>query len=139
MVVVAQALVALPLVVRGVAPALSSVPPAYLDAAALSGMSSRSIRWRVELPVVRPAIAASVGLALVAALGEFGATVFVARRSAPTVPVAIERLLSRPGQSGMGQAMALSVLLALLCAGVLWVVDRVGAGRAGGGAGYVGI
>jgi thiamine transport system permease protein len=123
LVVVAQALVALPLVVRGVAPAFSAMPGEYLDAAALAGSSRRRTWWTVQVPIARPAIAAGGGLALIAALGEFGATVFVARRTSPTVPVAIERLLSRPGQSGFGQAMALSVLLGVLCAAVLWVVD----------------
>ena len=133
LVVLAQTLVALPLVVRGVAPALGAVPPAYRDAAALAGMSHRRTWWTVELPVVRPALVAAAGLALIATLGEFGATVFVARRGAPTVPVAIERLLSRPGQSGMGQAMALSVVLAVLCGLVLAAVDRLGGRRAGAG------
>lgn len=123
LVVVAQALVALPLVVRGVAPAFGAIPGEYLDAAALAGSSRRRTWWTVQVPIARPAIAAGGGLALIAALGEFGATVFVARRTSPTVPVAIERLLSRPGQSGFGQAMALSVLLGVLCVAVLWVVD----------------
>ena len=126
LVVAAQALVALPLVVRGVAPALGGLPPEYREVALLAGASHRSVWWRVELPLVRPAVAAAAGLALIAALGEFGATVFVARRSTPTMPVAIERLLSRPGQSGMGQAMALSVLLGVLCGALLLLIDRLG-------------
>lgn len=132
LVMVAQTLVALPLVVRGVAPAFGAIPAEYLDAAALAGASPRRTWWTVEVPVAAPGIVAGAGLAFIAALGEFGATVFVARRSAPTVPVAIERLLSRPGQAGLGQAMVLSVLLALLCAVVLWIIDSVaGRSRAG--------
>ncbi|HNE38020.1 MAG TPA: hypothetical protein PK434_12630, partial [Microthrixaceae bacterium] len=64
------------------------------------------------------------GLAFVASLGEFGATVFLARADRPTVPVAIERLMSRPGSAGFGQAMALSCVLVLLCGAVLAVIDR---------------
>ncbi|MFV0315471.1 MAG: ABC transporter permease [Microthrixaceae bacterium] len=126
LVLAAQALVALPLVVRAVAPALGRLPREFREVAALAGASPRRIWWGVELPLVRPSVVAAAGLALVAALGEFGATVFVARRSTPTVPVAIERLLSRPGQAGLGQAMALSVLLGVLCAVVLMVIDRFG-------------
>ncbi len=128
LVVFAQTLVALPLVVRGVAPAFGRLPTSVLESARLAGAGPRRMWWRIELPMVRPAIAAAGGLALIAALGEFGATVFVARRSAPTLPVAIERLLSRPGQAGVGQAMALACLLATVCAVLLWLVDR----RAGG-------
>lgn len=121
----AQMLVALPLVVRAVLPALRAVPDSWDDAAALLGASPRSRLWRVELPAVRPAVLAGAGLGFVACLGEFGATVFLARTDRPTVPVAIERLMSRPGGAGFGQAMALSCVLVVLCAVVLWLVDRV--------------
>jgi thiamine transport system permease protein len=62
---------------------------------------------------------------MVACLGEFGATVFLARSTRPTVPVAIERLMSRPGGAGYGQAMALSCVLVLLCAAVVVLLDRL--------------
>jgi ABC-type sulfate transport system permease component len=41
-----------------------------------------------------------------------------------TVPLAISRLLSQPGQTIRGQAMALSVILMVVTAIVLLVVDR---------------
>lgn len=120
----AQALVALPLVVRAVLPALRGIPSSVLDGAALLGVSPSQRWWRVELPLVRRSVAAGAGLALVACLGEFGATVFLARSGSPTVPVAIERLMSRPGGAGFGQAMALSCVLVVLCAAVVALVDR---------------
>ena len=121
---VAQALVALPLVVRVVLPALRAIPAPVRDSAALLGMTPSQQWWRVEVPLVRRAIGAGTGLAFVACLGEFGATVFLARSSRPTVPVAIERLMSRPGGAGFGQAMALSCVLVLVCAAVIVLVDR---------------
>jgi thiamine transport system permease protein len=124
MVPVAQALVALPLVVRVVLPALRAIPSSVLDGAALLGVGPSQRWWRVELPLLRRAIAAGAGLALVACLGEFGATVFLARSSRPTVPVAIERLMSRPGGAGFGQAMALACVLVVLCGAVVALVDR---------------
>jgi len=120
----AQMLVALPLVVRAVLPALRAVPDSLDDAASLLGVGAAARFWRVELPMIQPAVLAGAGLALVACLGEFGATVFLARADRPTVPVAIERLMSRPGGAGFGQAMALSCVLVVLCAAVLAVVDR---------------
>lgn len=122
---IAQAMVALPLVVRAVLPGLRAVPASLLDSAALLGASASQRWWRVELPLVRRALAAGAALAMVACLGEFGATVFLARSSRPTVPVAIERLMSRPGGAGYGQAMALSCVLVLLCAAVVVVLDRL--------------
>jgi thiamine transport system permease protein len=57
--------------------------------------------------------------------------VFIARPDAPTVPVAIFRLLSRPGEVNYGQAMALSTVLMVLCAGSLLALERVRLGRSG--------
>lgn len=121
---VAQALVAIPLVVRVVLPSLRGLPGSMLDAAALLGAGPRARWWRVELPMLRRALGAGAALAVIACLGEFGATVFVARTTDPTMPVAIERLMSRPGGAGFGQAMALSCLLVLVCAAVISLVDR---------------
>lgn len=120
----AQALVAVPLLVRAVAAALADLPPSVTEVAATLGAGTRRRWWRVELPMVRGAVVAGAGLAFVASLGEFGATVFLARADRPTVPVAIERLMSRPGPSGFGQAMALSCVLVLMCGAVLFVADR---------------
>lgn len=122
----AQALVALPLVVRAVLPAVRAVPPAARDAASLLGAGPRAVRWRVDVPIARPGLVGGAGLALVACLGEFGATVFLSRSDRVTLPVAIERMLARPGPSGFGQAMALSCVLVALAGVVLAVVDRVG-------------
>ncbi|MFN7151175.1 MAG: ABC transporter permease, partial [Microthrixaceae bacterium] len=122
---IAQAMVALPLVVRAVLPGMRAVPASLLDTAALLGASPSQRWWRVELPLVRRSLAAGAALAMVACLGEFGATVFLARSTRPTVPVAIERLMSRPGGAGYGQAMALSCVLVLLCAAVVVLLDRL--------------
>ncbi len=122
---IGQALVAMPLVVRVVLPAVRALPLSVLDAASLLGLDRRARWWRVELPMLRGSFGAGAGLALVACLGEFGATAFLARGSRPTVPVAIERLMSRPAGAGYGQAMALSCVLVLICAAVVLVVDRL--------------
>jgi thiamine transport system permease protein len=58
-------------------------------------------------------------------LGEFGATSFLARPDAPTVPVAMFRLLGQPGAELRGQAMALGVILAALTAASVLVIERL--------------
>lgn len=121
---VAQALIALPLLVRVLLPALRSAPTRLDESAALLGAGPTARWWRVSLPLHRKSIVAGTGLAFVACLGEFGATVFLARSNRPTAPVAIEQLMSRPGAAGYGQAMAMACLLAALCALVILAVDR---------------
>lgn len=125
----AQALVAMPLVVRTILPVSRSLSPSLFEAAATLGASSRRRWWQIELPLLSKAISAGAGLAVIACLGEFGATVFVARTTAPTVPVAIERLMSRPGGDGFSQAMALSCVLVLMCGLMMALIDIGGERR----------
>ncbi len=121
---IGQALVAVPLVVRLVLPVLRSVDPRLREAAASLG-SSPARTWRtVDLPVLGRALAVGAGFAAAVSLGEFGATSFLARTSAPTLPVEIAHLMSRPGQASVGQAAALSVVLVVLTGAVVALVER---------------
>jgi thiamine transport system permease protein len=54
-------------------------------------------------------VAVGAAFALAVSLGEFGATAFIVRPESTTMPVAIFRLLGRPGT--FGEAMAMSVML----------------------------
>ncbi len=126
---VAQALVAAPFVFRIVVPALRSVRPELREAAALLGASPLRVRREIDLPLVARALAGAAGFAFAIALGEFGATVFVAQADRPTLPVAIFRFLSRPGAENQGAAAALAVVLALLAAAAAVLAERAGARR----------
>jgi thiamine transport system permease protein len=122
---VAQALVALPLVVRTLTPVLRSIDPRLHQAAAALGAGPVRSAWTVEAPVmVRPVLAAT-GFAFAVSLGEFGATSFLARPDRPTVPVMIYDLISRPGADNLGMALAASVLLSLLTVTVMGAVERL--------------
>jgi thiamine transport system permease protein len=127
---VAQALVAVPFVVRTVLPVLRAVEDRLREAAAVLGASPLRAWREVDLPIAWRALSVAAGFAFAISLGEFGATVFLARPDAPTVPIAIFRLLGRPGELNYGQAMALSTVLTVLCAGALLAFERVRLGRA---------
>jgi thiamine transport system permease protein len=121
---IGQALVAIPLVVRTVLPVLRSLDPRLREVAATLG-SSPSRTWRtVDLPVLSRALGVGAGFAAAVSLGEFGATSFLARADAPTLPVQIGRLLSRPGEVNSGRAAALSVVLVAITAMVVLVAER---------------
>jgi len=128
----AQAVIAIPFVVRSLLPALDAVPLRLIDAATVLGASPRRAWWEVQARLLRRPALGALGFAYAIALGEFGATVFVARADAPTVPVAIFRSLSQPGALNVGQAMALSTILLVLTGAVVLLVDRLGDGRIGG-------
>ena len=127
---IGQALVALPLVVRSMVPVFSAIEPRLREGLETLGAPP----WRALLDVdlrmaLRPLLAASA-LALAACLGEFGATVFLARPENATLPVVIYRLLGTPGTGNLGMAAAASVLLALLTVGIMTLVERSRVGRA---------
>jgi thiamine transport system permease protein len=129
---VAQALVAMPFVVRIVAPTLRAIDERQREAAALLGASPARVRREVDLPIVGRALAVGAGFAFAISLGEFGATVFLARPDNPTLPVAIFRFLGRPGELNAGQAYALAVVLMLVTAASVFLVERIhGRGRGG--------
>jgi len=127
----AQALIATPFVVRTTLPALRAIDASLREAAAVLGAAPARVRREIDLPIVARATAVAAGFAFAIALGEFGATVFLARATDPTVPTAILRLLGRPGLDNVGQASALSVVLAGLTALVVLAVDRARLGRIG--------
>jgi thiamine transport system permease protein len=121
----AQAVVALPFVVRTVLPVLRSVDRRMHEAAAVLGASPRRAWREVDLPLVGRAALVAAGFAFAISLGEFGATTVIARADTPTVPVAIDRLLGKPGSSNVGQAFALSTILMMMTATAVLLVDRV--------------
>ncbi|HEU4567381.1 MAG TPA: iron ABC transporter permease [Marmoricola sp.] len=128
---VAQAMVALPLVVRTVAPVLRSIDPRQRQAAASLGAGPLHVLLAVDLPGAWRSLLAATGFAFAVSLGEFGATSFLARSDNPTLPVVIYQLISRPGAENFGMAMAASVLLAAATAGVMLAVERLRVGSMG--------
>ena len=128
---VAHALVAVPFVVRSTVPTLRSVPAETREAAAVLGASPFRVWRAIDLPIVSRAVLVGSAFSFVISLGEFGATSFVARPTSATIPTMIFRLLSRPGETSFGMAMALSVVLALLTAGVVMAIDRARFGELG--------
>ena len=93
----AHALVAVPFVIRAMVPALRSIDPSLREAAAILGASPTRTWVEVDLPIVARAATAAAGFAFAVSLGEFGATIFLARADWPTLPIAIFRFLGQPG------------------------------------------
>ncbi|MFB6959379.1 ABC transporter permease [Streptomyces sp. NPDC056309] len=127
----AQALVGVPFVVRTMLPVLRAVDVRLRETAAVLGASPWRVWREVDLPLVRRALLIAAGFAFAVSLGEFGATVFIARPDQPTLPVAVARLIGRPGDLNYGQAMALSTILMVVCAVALLVLERLRTDRSG--------
>jgi thiamine transport system permease protein len=113
---VVHSVLALPLAVRAIRPALDAIPEDLSDAAASLGAHPwRS--WRhVEFPLLQPALIRAVGLSAAISLGEFGATSFLSRNDTTTIPIAIAQLLGRPGDVTSQSAFALAALVVIVFA-----------------------
>lgn len=122
---IAQAMVALPLVVRSLLPVLRAIDPRQLDAAATLGASPGRAWLAIEVPYVVRALGLAIGFALATSIGEFGATSFLARPDSATLPVVIYRLISHPGEQNYGMAMAASVILALVTGVIMAVAESL--------------
>nr|WP_229733371.1 iron ABC transporter permease [Conyzicola nivalis] len=128
---IAQALVALPLVVRTILPVLTGIDGRMRESAAVLGSPPWRVLRDVDLAIVgRPVLAAS-GFAFAVALGEFGATSFLSRPDRPTLPVVIFRLIGLPGGDNFGMAIAASVVLAGVTVAVIALVERLRVGTMG--------
>ncbi len=120
---VGHALVAIPFVVRSALGVVRSIDPDLRAAAATLGAPPIQAWATTTLPFVRRPLATGAGLAAAISLGEFGATSFLSRSGADTLPIAIERLLGRTGQLFHAQAFALSTILAAATVSIVILID----------------
>ncbi|RJS46067.1 ABC transporter permease [Nocardioides cavernaquae] len=129
---IAQALVALPLVVRMIVPVLAGIDDRQRQAAASLGAGPLRVLATIDLAVMWKPLLAAAGFAFAVSLGEFGATSFLVREDAPTLPVVVYRLLGHPGEHNYGMALAASLILAGFTALVLLIVERLRVPGVGG-------
>lgn len=124
---IAQALVAVPLVIRTLLPVLHSIGPRMREAAATLGASPWRVIRTIDLGIAARAVTAATALAFTVAFGEFGATSFLSRPDQATLPVAIYRLIGLPGADHAGMAIAGSVVLATVVVAVVALAERLSA------------
>jgi thiamine transport system permease protein len=122
----AQSLVITPLVIRIVLPVLRSIDDRLRQAAATLGAGPVRVWREVDVPMAGRSLLTAAAFGYVVALGEFGATSFLARPEAATLPVAIGRLISRPGELNNQMAYAACTVLMLVTIAVVLLVDRLG-------------
>jgi len=134
-VVLAGAVMGLPLLLRSTRTAFEQVDGRYVAVARTLGRTRAGAFWAVELPLATRGIAAGALLAFCRALGEFGATILVAGNipgRTQTVPLAIfQRAQAGEDASALrlvGLATAAAFAVVLLHE---WLAGR-GVGRARG-------
>ena len=106
-----QALLAVPLVIRILLPAINGLGRDFREAAASDGASDWQIwRW-IEAPMIAAAIRTAAVYAALVSLGEFGSASLLSYGDQATLPVVLYQLISRPGEKNYAMAMAASALL----------------------------
>ncbi len=128
---IAHTLVAIPFVIRSLLPSMRSINPRLREAASILGANPQQVWLHVDWPLIRRAVLVGAVFAFTISMGEFGATLFIARPQTPTMPVAIFRFLSQPGALNYGQALAMSSLLMLVCAVGFVAIERFRVGDEG--------
>lgn len=121
---IAQALVALPLVVRTLLPVLRGLDQRQREAAATLGAHPLRVLGTIDLRVLARPLGLALGFAFATSLGEFGASSFLVRPGAQTLPVMIGQLIGRQGAESYGMALAAAVVLALMTAVVMLLAER---------------
>jgi molybdate transport system permease protein len=121
-VVVAMAVMGLPLLVRTARAGFEQVDRRYEDVAATLGASPTRIFFTISLPLAAPSVIAGAVLAFARALGEFGATIMVAGSipgATRTLAVAIYSYTEIGQDSNAAVLVAISAAIAcvaLVCA-----------------------
>ncbi len=127
----AHTLVAFPFVVRSLLPALRGMRPHWREAARVLGASPARVMREIDLPIVSRALLVGAVFAFTVSMGEFGATLLIARPDFPTMPVVIYRLLGAQGALNQGQGLAMSTLLMIVCSISFILIERFRVGDLG--------
>ncbi|MFQ3647476.1 MAG: iron ABC transporter permease [Anaerolinea sp.] len=122
---IAHTMAALPLVVRVLLPVALAVNSQLLEAAQMLGAGLwQRVRF-VWLPLVSRGFAVAAVFAFNVSLGEFGASAFIVRPDTATIPTTIFRLLGQPRPDQYGQALAMSVVLLVVCLLSFLTIERL--------------
>ncbi len=122
---IAHSLVAFPFVIRCILPGLKQIPSNLGEAATMLGASPFRVWYYVDLPMIKKSVIVGGIFAFAISMGEFGASTFVTRPHTATMPVAIFRFLSQPGELNYGQAMAMSSILMLVTSLAFLLIGRM--------------
>ena len=122
----AYALLAYPFIAKSLGTALDAMPASYVAAARTLGAGPWRVFWRVQLPLLAPALRRGMAFAAATTVGEFAVTLFLSRPEWATLSTLIYQYLGRPGAANWSAAMVLSCVLMALALLVFLLIDQAG-------------
>lgn len=109
--------VAFPLMYRSSRAGFSQVDSCLLDAARVAGESETGILWKITVPTCKNSVIAGMSLAMMRALGEYGATAMFAGNiigKTRTLPLAIYSAVMSGDLNAAGIYVAITLTFALI-------------------------
>lgn len=110
----AQSVLAIPMVIRVLYPALVAVDQGTREQAMTDGASKWKIFFAVDLIMIRPVVRTAIAFSALVSLGEFGAASLLAFGDQSTIPMLMFSLISRPGADNYGMALAVAFILIVI-------------------------
>jgi multiple sugar transport system permease protein len=131
-VILAHAVLNLPLGIWLMAAFIREVPPELDDAARIDGCGTLALLWRVVVPVVLPGLVATAILVFIHSWNEFVVALNLTARQTATVPVAIAKYAqeheTKYGEMAAGAVLSTLPALLLLLAAQRHIVRGLTAG-----------
>jgi len=119
---IVQSVLAIPLVIRILYPAFSSIDEAPREQARTDGAKQFQVFQYIDLALIRPAVKTAIVFSALVSLGEFGVASLLSYGDQSTVPMLLYQLIARPGNQNYEMALAVAALLTgITTALVLWV------------------
>ena len=123
MTMLVNAVLALPFVLRAIAPAVTKIESDFGRLGASLGMSKGTWLWRIVLPRLRGPIGFGAGIAAALSMGDLGVIALFAGDAQETLPLAMYRLM---GAYKMEAASGAALLLLIMSFTLFWICDRGG-------------
>lgn len=121
--IAAYALLAYPFVAKDVLAAWDALPQGYSEAARTMGANRFQTTFYITAPLLKPAFRRGLTLAAATCVGEFAATLFLARPEWQTLTTLIYAYLGRAGADNYSRAMVLTAVLMLFATMVFLLLD----------------
>jgi thiamine transport system permease protein len=122
LVVLAHIVIASPFVLRTLLPEYRKIAFSYTEVSLTLGATVGQTFRKVELPLLRGAIATAGAFAFAISIGEFNATLILGDINTTTVPIVMYRLINSYNFAG---ACALGTILMLLCFFIFFIVETL--------------
>lgn len=123
----ASVLINLPFAIQPMQRAFEAIPPDVREAAACSGMSSKRVLTRIELPLAWPGIVTGLVLAFAHTLGEFGVVLMVGGSipgETKTIAISIYDRVQAFDNAAAGLMSAVLLGLSLVALGLTFMLSR---------------